>query len=306
LEDDLLVLPNQEQLLAIAMIHFTEYINASTSLKLQPLSEGFSQAVYSLGAEFVLRVPKTEKAKQHLRNGVAMGKWLQSLNLNWPIDFPRTYQFIEEPVMMALVQRVPGASARCIAASIREQSIDRFAIQLRQLHEQDVEPLRAMGVDAPLYHRVSRDVLMENTRLRMHDAEQGGWLQADMLRTLDAWLQAFEASPDLDVQEVPLHGDLHPMNVMVDSEGTVQAMIDWDDAFIGHPAVDLCLVYAWFPVHARTSFWAIYGDVDDGTKMWARMTAIYIAIHILWAARLNQIEDQEALGRQMLSDAVSE
>ena len=78
-----------------------------------------------------------------------------------------------------------------------------------------------------------------------------------------------------------LHGDLHFKNMLVDENGKVSGIIDWGDINIGHPACDLNVVYSFLPPYARSNFFKEYGEVDEETKILARLIAIYIPILIM-------------------------
>jgi len=86
----------------------------------------------------------------------------------------------------------------------------------------------------------------------------------------------------LKQKHVLLHGDLHFKNMLVNKNGLISGIIDWGDINIGHPATDLNIAYSFLPPQARQSFFAEYGDVDEETKLLARLVAIYIPASYLF------------------------
>ncbi|MDQ0218615.1 hypothetical protein ELQ35_04435 [Peribacillus cavernae] len=50
---------------------------------------------------------------------------------------------------------------------------------------------------------------------------------------------------------------------------------------IGHPAIDLSLIYSFLPVKGRGIFFEHYGNVDDETKSIALFKSIYSSIVLL-------------------------
>ena len=78
-----------------------------------------------------------------------------------------------------------------------------------------------------------------------------------------------------------VHGDLNFRNFLVDDDGAVTGVIDWGDAHIGCPAVDLSLVYSYLPPLARPHFFRVYGEVNVETVLLARFRALYTNMVIL-------------------------
>jgi aminoglycoside phosphotransferase (APT) family kinase protein len=77
-----------------------------------------------------------------------------------------------------------------------------------------------------------------------------------------------------------LHGDLHPLNVLV-LEGRVSAVIDFGDVTAGDPATDLSVAWMLVTPDARTAFREAVGGVDDDTWLRARGWAISLALAYL-------------------------
>src|SRR3954468_14362555 len=71
-----------------------------------------------------------------------------------------------------------------------------------------------------------------------------------------------------------LHGDLHPANLLVESD-RLCGVIDFGDLCVGDPAVDLVSGWMLFPPPARDVFRQAT-SVDDGT--WARGRGWALAI----------------------------
>lgn len=101
-------------------------------------------------------------------------------------------------------------------------------------------------------------------------------------------------------RRVPIHGDLYPRHVMIES-GRVCGVIDWGDAHTGHPAVDLSLAFTMFGSSARERFWKAYGSrLDAGDEALARLRAGMYGVALL-AYGLDQDDAVCAsLGRRIL------
>lgn len=70
-----------------------------------------------------------------------------------------------------------------------------------------------------------------------------------------------------------VHGDLYARHVLLDDKLTACGVIDWGDAHLGDPALDLSIAFAFLPKPARAGFFAAYGNVDEGTLRRARFRA---------------------------------
>lgn len=74
-----------------------------------------------------------------------------------------------------------------------------------------------------------------------------------------------------------LHGDLHPLNVLVDA-GVPCGIIDFGDLTAGDPATDLSIAWIRFGDPARRRLLDdAYGGVDDATDQRARGWALSLA-----------------------------
>ncbi len=88
----------------------------------------------------------------------------------------------------------------------------------------------------------------------------------DTAVVLEAW-EAALAAPSYDGPSLWVHGDLHPANLVV-RDGTLVAVIDWNDLCGGDWASDLAAAWMCFGELERETFRAAVGSVDDAS--WAR------------------------------------
>ena len=86
---------------------------------------------------------------------------------------------------------------------------------------------------------------------------------------LAVWRAALAASPCTTRRW--LHGDLHPLNVIV-QQGRITGIIDWGDLTGGDPATDLAALWMLFDAPARAPALATYGvdsELNARAKGWA-------------------------------------
>lgn len=109
------------------------------------------------------------------------------------------------------------------------------------------------------------------------------------------WIESMNRirNHDLVTKRAVVHGDLNFRNFLIDTEGRLAGVIDWGDAHIGHPAVDLAVAYSYIPPRARNEFFRRYGQVDDTTRLLAQFIALYINLTVLIYA--HDIGDQAQL-----------
>lgn len=67
---------------------------------------------------------------------------------------------------------------------------------------------------------------------------------------------------------------------MFDNDELV-GIIDWGDVGINSPAVDLGVVFSFYPESCHKAFFDIYKKVDKQTLQYARFVGLYSAITVL-------------------------
>lgn len=97
-----------------------------------------------------------------------------------------------------------------------------------------------------------------------------------------------------------IHGDLHPLNVLVEG-GAVSGIIDFGDITAGDPATDLAIVWSLL-ASAQDHFWSVYGE-DESLRLRARGWAIHLGLAYLANSADNPV--MERIGRVTI-DAVIE
>jgi aminoglycoside phosphotransferase (APT) family kinase protein len=109
-------------------------------------------------------------------------------------------------------------------------------------------------------------------------AELGLWTEWSEIHVIIELLQN-QVSEEYTKKMV--HGDLHIRNVLVNQARELSAVIDWGDAHIGHPALDISMIYSCFSTEGRKLFYSIYGEVTDITKRLARFSSINTNLYLL-------------------------
>jgi len=66
------------------------------------------------------------------------------------------------------------------------------------------------------------------------------------LPVVDALAERLEANPPEETEVTVVHGDFHPLNVIVGPDGDVRAVVDWELCTVGDPLADVGLTVAYW------------------------------------------------------------
>jgi aminoglycoside phosphotransferase (APT) family kinase protein len=231
-------------------------------LSIEPIhSAGTDNAIYRLGSEMAVRLPRIEAAtgqvdKEH--------QWLPRLAPHLPLAIPvplakgkpgegypwhwSVYRWLEGET--ATIERIadPGQAARDLA---------HFIAALQQ-----IDPT---GGPLPGPHNFFRGepLALRDSETRAAIASLDGMLDTDAVTAVwDAALQA----PAWHDAPVWIHGDLSPGNLLI-QQGLISAIIDFGGLGVGDPACDLQVAWNLLSAASRGVFRAGL-QIDAAT--WAR------------------------------------
>ncbi|HBZ78979.1 MULTISPECIES: phosphotransferase [Brevibacillus] len=269
------------QELAQALIY--SQFPALSSMRVKRLGDGWDNTVYLVGAKYVFRFPRRKLAVELIgREGRLLPKLAPYVTL--PYAKPLFYGegTPEYPVPFLGYVYVQGEFPVGLTDEQRASSGPLLARFLKRLHAFPVAIAKENGVLAD--HRALLDVaarkakmvqLLADPHLPFEESDRS--LLMDYLHDLNA--------ERLQPKEVFMHGDLHFKNMLVTPNGQIAGIIDWGDMCIGHPGCDLNIAYSFLPPEARDDFFREYGEVDEETKLLARLMAVYIPMLIYRQAK---------------------
>ena len=224
-------------------------------------SSGTDNAMYRLGDDMAVRLPRRPRATESLAKEQA---WLPRLAPHLPLAIP-----------VALAKGTQGEgypwawSICCWLAGenpVRGRIADpcRMASDLAgfiaALHRIDPK-----GGPAPGTHNFWRGVTLARRDAYTRDAIAALKDAIDVEAVTMAW-EKDAAAPQWQGAPVWIHGDLSAGNLLADG-GRLSAVIDFGGLGVGDPACDLIVAWSLFEGEARDSFRAAL-SVDDAT--WAR------------------------------------
>jgi aminoglycoside phosphotransferase (APT) family kinase protein len=221
-------------------------------------SAGTENAIYRLGDELAVRLPRKEDAVGQVE---FEQRWLPRLAPLLPAAVP-------EPIAVGRPGHgypFPWAVSRWIDGSHPTTQPDDAADDHRLARElgEFVAALRTADTSgAPTGYR-SVPLRTRDTEVRQWTAQAVDDIDAPAL--LAAWEQAL-AQPEWDGPARWTHGDLIPGNILT-GDGRLRAVIDFGTAGVGDPACDARAAWTVLGAQARETFRAA-GGFDDAT--WAR------------------------------------
>ncbi|WP_442598008.1 phosphotransferase [Neobacillus sp. D3-1R] len=240
------------------------------------LGKGFDNTVFKVNEKYVFRFPRKEIAIELL---MTESKLLPLLVQDLPIDIP-------EPIFFGKASStykwpftgyriVNGESPGEMTNDVREKSAELLGGFLKKLHQFPVGKAKEVGVPPDRLERTNigkrKSRLIENVKKAVEHQ------LIDDAQTALEWIDSLE-EVELDTRLTLVHGDCHIRNILVDDHGVISGIIDWGDTHIGHPAIDISIVYSFLPPSGREKFFQIYGEVSDATKVGARFFALYVSV----------------------------
>jgi aminoglycoside phosphotransferase (APT) family kinase protein len=199
-----------------------------------PLAQtGIINAVYALGSDLVLRVPRDHPAHaaQARREAVTIPAARAA-----GVQTPRLVAFDDAldllPVPYLIVERSSGVALGQIEGDPADAAGVWAAVgrELARLHA-----VASEGPVAELPPGDNPPDPAESIDRRLGE----GWFSAVEARWLLGWIDRLRPATASPARACLLHGDVQSTNVMVDPDGpTYRALIDWGCAQWGDPAID--------------------------------------------------------------------
>jgi aminoglycoside phosphotransferase (APT) family kinase protein len=230
---------------------------------------GTDNAVYRLGDDLVVRLPRIEwaveaRAKEH--------HWLPRLAPLLPVAIPVPLALGEPgagyPWPWSVYRWLEGADPSIHREIDRDALVPDLVRFIEAMHR----------IDLPNGPRVRRAGPLAVAEREMHKALGILGRQVDRDAILAAWQRA-RAAPRWTGPPRWVHADLDARNILVE-HGRLSAVIDWSGAGIGDPACDVGVAWKGLSPAARVEFRAML-DVDDATWERARGWTLTQALNAL-------------------------
>ncbi|HEY7211399.1 MAG TPA: aminoglycoside phosphotransferase family protein [Bryobacteraceae bacterium] len=224
-------------------------------------SAGTDHAMYRLGEEMLVRLPRIEAAAGQVEKEHA---WLPQIAAQLPLAIPVPLAMGMPgqgyPWYWSVYKWLAGENAAVAHIGDYQRAALDLAAFVSALQRMDASSAPLPG--AHNFHR-GEPLAHRDARTREAIAALDGTIDTKLVTA--AWDAALEATP---WREPPrwIHGDLQPGNLLVKA-GRVHAVIDFGGMCAGDPACDL--IPAWNFLSAR-SRWAFRAALAADDATWAR------------------------------------
>ncbi|MBB3127717.1 aminoglycoside phosphotransferase (APT) family kinase protein [Paenibacillus rhizosphaerae] len=258
-----------------------------SGLRIRRIGEGWDNAVYRVGDSYTFRFPRRSIAVELLRTE---GRLLPLLDEYITLPYPKPLFYGQEseayPVPFLGYTYIPGTFPVGLGDEQRRLSAASLARFLRKLHSFPVGTAREAGASED--HRNLTDVAARKEKMVGVLSGLKPHLPMEEYDTVQEYLKRVTVKR-ITRQEVMLHGDLHFKNMLADERGQIRGVIDWGDLNVGHPGCDLNIAYSFLGPAERRLFFEQYGEVNEESRLLARLIGVFIPMLLL--AQAVQIQD---------------
>lgn len=266
---------------------------ARADVRLEAVAEGWDNAVFRLGDDLAVRLPRRTVSVPLVEHEQ---RWLPELASRLPLPVPAPVRVGRPgcgyPWPWSVVPWLTGAPAWTSPLHDPFDAARRlggFLAALNQPAPPDAPTNPYRGIRLAARHELVADGVEHVVRVGV-DPEV-------------AWKRWCELSATSDQEGPPLwvHGDLHPLNLLVHG-GRLSGVLDFGDVTQGDRAPDLSVAWMLLPPEARDELRGAAGaerPVDDAT--WQRAEAWALALAIAYVANDGPVQD---IGRHVLAQVL--
>jgi aminoglycoside phosphotransferase (APT) family kinase protein len=230
--------------------------------------EGFDNALWQLGDDLLVRLPRRELSAPLAVNEQ---RWLPELAKVLPLPIPapfvRGVPGSGYPWHWSVVPLLHGENASRLPPLDRPSMAHALAEFLVALHT-------PAPPDAPDNQFRAVPLKFRDPHVRSRIAELNDAAVAERLTEL--WDRGLAAKP-FEGPKRWIHGDLHPGNVLV-AQGELSGIVDFGDITAGDPATDLASAWMLFVTPLVRELFAAYGTSDGDLISRARSWAVFFGV----------------------------
>ena len=260
------------------------------------LSSGWDNELFRLGDDHVVRMPRRALAVPLIEHEQ---RWLPELQklVEVPLPVPVAVGLPSDDYAWpwSITRWLPGEPAAHVPVAGRWALVEPLAEFVVDLHAPapagaPVNPVR--GTPLAVRDEAVRGRLMSATP------------HADELLTV--WERAL-AAPVYTGLPIWMHGDLHPINVLVDASGALSAVIDFGDLGGADPACDLAAAWLFFDADQRAAFRDRIGTgAPHDAAAWERARGWAVAEVTAFLQNSADAPVLDAIGRHGVEQLVAE
>lgn len=252
-----------------------------TPVKINCIAEGWDNKIFFVNDQFIFKFPHRKTAALIIEQEHTVLSHLQGLvGLKIPNPIYTGKSTDDYPYNFYGYQMIKGESV-CntdLSVTTRNLSVTKLAEFLKRLHSMDETKARTMGAVDSVFDRTDINKVMKYLMKGVEKINTRN-IPSINLTVLNEEMKTV-ASVQLPKAKVLVHGDLYCRHLMFDHNDLV-GIIDWGHVGINHPAVDLGVVFSFYPTDCHQAFFDIYGNIDSQTHVYARFLGLYSAIIVM-------------------------
>lgn len=264
------------------------------ALPVRRAATGWDNAIFRLGDSLSARLPRRVLAVPLL---LRERRWLPVMAADLPLPVPVPVRAGEPgcgyPWPWTIGPWFPGDTAEATPPRDLDSAAGALGRFLAAVH-------RPAPPDAP--RSFFRGIALPERDQALRDGLKTLSAEVEAEQVLAQWERALDAPP-WHGEPVWLHGDVHPLNLVV-HRGELSAVIDFGDLTAGDPASDLVIGWMLFRGSSRERFRRTAGGggpVDDGT--WRRAWGWALALGTAFA---NGDDRVRTIGLRTLGEALAD
>lgn len=266
-------------------------------LPVSPFTHGWDNDMFRLGDALLVRLPRRAASVLLIEHEA---RWLPTIAARVTRPLPRPV-FVGRPSAAfahpwTVVPVLPGVVAADVPLGRRTAAAEGLADFLRSLHtpapaDAPLNPFRGGPLDGPGFH----DRVLE--RVARHGERDA------LARRWEAWSRA----PAWPGPALWLHGDAHPLNLLLDGAGRLAGVIDWGDLTSGDPACDLASAWLLFEPEGRRRFLArARGNAAYDRHVWLRARAWALHLGLIFSQLADDMPRLRQVGELALGNVLAE
>ena len=264
-------------------------------LPLTPVANGWDNAIFRLGDDLAVRLPRRQAAAELIRNEQ---RWLPELSLGiavvTPVPMRTGAPSSYFPWYWTITRWLDGALAAGIEPAGRSNAaadLARFVIEFH--HPAPADAPRNPVRGGPLSTR--------NTAVEQRIVAAG--LSREVL---DLW-RVLRDQPKWTGPPVWLHGDLHAANLILNAQDGLAGVLDFGDLTAGDPATDLAAAWLVFDRAGRRAFVeAINSERLTDAATWQRARGWALCMAAAMTATSDDNSAFRSMGIRVLDDVLTD
>lgn len=265
--------------------------------KIAYFGAGWDNTAFLVNDQYIFRFPRRKVAVALLEREV---KLLPFLAEKLPLKIPKPV-FVGEasafyPCLFSGYKILEGISASelTLDSAARAQNTEALANFLRVLHS--IELPSNLLSEAIIENRANPHKLVPKTLEALVMLEEHQYVFG---KKLEIYLENFPVSLQDNTRHL-IHGDFYPKHILLNIENKVCGVIDWGDAEINHPALDLAIAFQFLPERQHEKFRQIYHlPISEASWELARLRALYSTMTLIHYA--TDVGDQPLLKDSLAS-----